>query len=228
MFWVCSTTSKASRADDWPTQRVADGRGQKGDRRQPHVTPRSVSASDLEGLGISYYHLPELSQVDELAYGRGYVHRDEITVSPEALGGQDAFDARLKVFFNEHLHEDEEIRYVVDGTGYFDVRSSDDEWVRIELEKADLIILPAGIYHRFTTGQGNVSGPCLRYVRLLFAGAASRHGEILAADKHRFTHAAVHQSHASLQIRSAVDAPPPQRRRREEPFPPGVPPVEGG
>ncbi|KAI9747122.1 MAG: 1,2-dihydroxy-3-keto-5-methylthiopentene dioxygenase [Lichina confinis] len=126
-----------------------------GDRRQPHVTPRSVSASDLEGLGISYYHLPELSQVDELAYGRGYVHRDEITVSPEALGGQDAFDARLKVFFNEHLHEDEEIRYVVDGTGYFDVRSSDDEWVRIELEKADLIILPAGIYHRFTTGQGN-------------------------------------------------------------------------
>lgn len=126
-----------------------------GDPRQPHATPRSVSASALEGLGVSYYRLPELSQVDELACSRGYMHRDEITVSPDAMGGPDAFDAKLMIFFSEHLHEDEEIRYVLDGTGYFDVRSSDDEWVRIELEKADLIILPAGIYHRFTTGQGN-------------------------------------------------------------------------
>ncbi|KAL7627129.1 1,2-dihydroxy-3-keto-5-methylthiopentene dioxygenase [Parahypoxylon ruwenzoriense] len=124
-----------------------------GDQRLPHDSGKDVDAKDLERLGVLYYRYAEVSAVDSLARDRGYKNRDEITVSPEKMGA--VYEDKVKMFFHEHLHEDEEIRYIRDGQGYFDVRSKGDEWVRIQLEKDDLIILPPGIYHRFTTDESN-------------------------------------------------------------------------
>ncbi|KAF1957500.1 1,2-dihydroxy-3-keto-5-methylthiopentene dioxygenase [Byssothecium circinans] len=126
-----------------------------GDQRLPHDSGRPLTPTALSKLGILYFHYPSLSSVDALAASRAYKNRDEITISPATLGA--AYDEKVKTFFHEHLHEDEEIRYILDGAGYFDVRNEGDEWVRIRLEKGDLVIMPAGIYHRFTTDEADVS-----------------------------------------------------------------------
>lgn len=127
----------------------------QGDQRLPHDSGVAISPAALEKLGVLYYHIPDVAAVDGLAADRGYRNRDEITVSPQKMG--DVYEDKVRSFFAEHLHEDEEIRYIRDGKGYFDVRNEGDDWVRIQLEKDDLIILPAGIYHRFTTDDTNVS-----------------------------------------------------------------------
>jgi 1,2-dihydroxy-3-keto-5-methylthiopentene dioxygenase len=97
-----------------------------------------VSADYLSQLGVLYYRIPSEADVDKLASERSYKNRDIITVSPEKMGA--IYEEKVKSFFHEHLHEDEEIRYIRDGTGFFDVRSEGDEWVRIFLEKDDLIV----------------------------------------------------------------------------------------
>ncbi|TPX11152.1 uncharacterized protein E0L32_000970 [Thyridium curvatum] len=127
----------------------------EGDQRLPHDSGKAVDVEDLQRLGVLYYRIGDIAGVDKLASERGYKNRDEITVSPDKMG--DVYEAKVKSFFHEHLHEDEEIRYIRDGAGYFDVRSKGDDWIRIQLDKDDLLILPAGIYHRFTTDESNAS-----------------------------------------------------------------------
>lgn len=126
-----------------------------GDQRLPHDSGRIVSHSKLESLGILHYFFPDdMASVDKIASDRHYKNRDTIEISPDLLPG---YEEKVKNFFHEHLHEDEEIRYILGGGGYFDVRNEGDHWVRIRLEKGDLMIMPAGIYHRFTTDEQNVS-----------------------------------------------------------------------
>ena len=126
-----------------------------GDQRLPHDSGRGLPPTYLASLGITHHSYspssPEL--VDSLASDRHYSNRDTIEISPTTLPN---YEEKVKTFFHEHLHEDEEIRWILGGGGYFDVRDERDEWVRIRLEEGDLMIMPAGIYHRFTTDEQNV------------------------------------------------------------------------
>jgi len=83
---------------------------------------------------------------------RGYSYADVITIHPDTLPG---YDTHVKNFFTEHIHDAEEIRYIISGSGFFDVRDPQDKWVRVHVKKGDLMTLPEGIYHRFTVDEKN-------------------------------------------------------------------------
>ncbi|KAF8525906.1 Acireductone dioxygenase ARD family [Hysterangium stoloniferum] len=131
-----------------------------GDQRLPHdyAPSRPVSEETLQALGLKHWHIPiggHEPKIDEVARTQGYKNRDVIGITKAALG--EAYETRLKTFFEEHMHEDEEIRYILEGSGFFDVRETPtDAWIRVAMFPGDLLVLPAGIYHRFSLDETNV------------------------------------------------------------------------
>ncbi|TFY73591.1 hypothetical protein EWM64_g10422 [Hericium alpestre] len=89
------------------------------------------------------------SEIDIVAKEKNYKNRDVINITKEGLG--DGTGKSFRFFMrSKHLHEDEEIRYILDGAGYFDIREHPtDNWIRMHVTPGDLLVVPAGIYHRF-------------------------------------------------------------------------------
>lgn len=129
------------------------------DQRKPHQlqTNQPVSERELQQLGVQSYKLdadnyetdPELAKIRK---ENNYSWMDIITIHKDTLPN---YEQKLKMFYEEHLHLDDEIRYILDGSGYFDVRDKQERWIRISMEKGDMITIPAGIYHRFTLDENN-------------------------------------------------------------------------
>ncbi|HXH38673.1 MAG TPA: cupin domain-containing protein [Thermoanaerobaculia bacterium] len=108
----------------------------------------SYGADDLRQAGVLHWQLPlpgSEAEIERIKRDRGYVEQDEVSLSPETPN----LDAICAKFDKEHYHTLDEVRFVVDGEGIFDVRDSGDRWVRIEVDAGDLIIIPARMYHRF-------------------------------------------------------------------------------
>jgi 1,2-dihydroxy-3-keto-5-methylthiopentene dioxygenase len=123
-----------------------------GDQRLQHDSGRSADSSHLRKLGVLHWTIPLdspggwESEINKIAERRGYKNRDIINVTKEGLG--DLYESKLKSFFEEyvalyiaiiysilqtrtllctfdrHMHEDEEIRYILSGSGFFDVRGA--------------------------------------------------------------------------------------------------------
>jgi 1,2-dihydroxy-3-keto-5-methylthiopentene dioxygenase len=58
-------------------------------------------------------------------------------------------DAMLAKFNIEHYHNEDEIRYIVDGRGLFHINPQNGPVVAIEVEPGDLIRVPRGTLHWF-------------------------------------------------------------------------------
>lgn len=107
-----------------------------------------ISAQELKIQGVDYAKLDLSSyqvDLDRIKADNGYVTQNVVELTPQTPN----LDAILAKFDKEHLHTDDEIRFVLAGSGIFDIRSSDDRWMRVEVTASDYICVPANKHHRF-------------------------------------------------------------------------------
>jgi 1,2-dihydroxy-3-keto-5-methylthiopentene dioxygenase len=85
------------------------------------------------------------AEIEKLKASGGYVTADVINVNPTTPN----LDAMLAKFSREHWHDEDEVRFIVQGRGLFHVNPKDSPVVGIEVEPGDLIRVPRGILHWF-------------------------------------------------------------------------------
>jgi 1,2-dihydroxy-3-keto-5-methylthiopentene dioxygenase len=84
-------------------------------------------------------------KIDELKARGGYVTADVIDVKPDTPG----LDGMLARFNSEHWHDEDEVRFIVEGRGLFHIHPADGPVFAIEVEAGDLIRVPRGTHHWF-------------------------------------------------------------------------------
>jgi 1,2-dihydroxy-3-keto-5-methylthiopentene dioxygenase len=84
-------------------------------------------------------------EIDRLKSTGGYVTADVIDVKPDTPG----LDAMLAKFNREHWHDEDEVRFIIEGRGLFHIHPTTGPVVVIEVEAGDLIRVPRGTWHWF-------------------------------------------------------------------------------
>jgi 1,2-dihydroxy-3-keto-5-methylthiopentene dioxygenase len=75
----------------------------------------------------------------------GYTTADVIDVKPDTPN----LDMMLAKFSREHWHDEDEVRFIIEGRGLFHVHPADGPVFAIEVEAGDLIRVPRGTHHWF-------------------------------------------------------------------------------
>ncbi len=84
-------------------------------------------------------------EIDNLKARGGYVTADLIDVRPETPG----LDVMLAKFNREHWHDEDEVRFILEGRGLFHIHPRQGPVFVIEVEAGDLIRVPRGTWHWF-------------------------------------------------------------------------------
>jgi 1,2-dihydroxy-3-keto-5-methylthiopentene dioxygenase len=124
----------------------------------------TLGVDQLREFGVLQQRLPVEARAAEMArikQEHGYRDEDEVSLSKDTPNLEEI----CAKFDKEHFHTLDEVRFVVEGEGIFDVRNKSDQWVRIVVEAGDLIIIPAKLYHRFLL----TSAKNIRCVRLFLS-----------------------------------------------------------
>ncbi len=85
-------------------------------------------------------------EIDRWKNEGGYVTADVIDVKPETPN----LDVMLAKFSREHWHDEDEVRFIIEGRGIFHIHPKNDAPVMaIEVYAGDLLRVPKGTWHWF-------------------------------------------------------------------------------
>lgn len=85
-------------------------------------------------------------EVSAISEEGGYVTADVIALTPETPN----LETMLARFDREHLHTEDEVRFVVDGRGVFTIHTVEDVVYDVEVHPGDLLVVPTDTWHWFT------------------------------------------------------------------------------
>jgi 1,2-dihydroxy-3-keto-5-methylthiopentene dioxygenase len=137
-------------------------------------TDSNVIKSHLHSLGVQFEHwnadyelgldadqntvlIAYREPINALKQKHYFQSIDVIRVHPE----QPEKDIIRKKFLSEHIHDDFEIRFFIEGCGLFYLHVADKIYA-VLCERGDLISVPAGTKHWFDMGE-NPSFTCIRF-----------------------------------------------------------------
>ncbi len=116
------------------------------DPRQRELTPEELAREGVLNQKLGIAPSDYQPTMDGLKNKNGYIEQDTVELKPTMPNLEEICNK----FVDEHRHDEDEIRFVLLGEGIFDIRSGKDQWMRVKVEQGDLIVVPAGRYHRFT------------------------------------------------------------------------------
>ena len=105
-------------------------------------TPQHPTTSDAPAEEILNAYSAE---IERLKQSGGFVTADVINVNAQTPN----LDAMLAKFSREHWHDEDEVRFIVEGRGLFHVHPKGGPVFAIEVEAGDLISVPRGTLHWF-------------------------------------------------------------------------------
>ena len=85
------------------------------------------------------------SEIERLKAQGGYVTADVIDVHAQTPG----LEAMLNKFNPEHWHDEDEVRFIIEGRGLFHIHPRNAPVIAIEVEAGDLLRVPRGTWHWF-------------------------------------------------------------------------------
>ncbi len=124
-----------------------------GVERLPMELRENYELTDEEEKAIIEAYKEEL---ERLKKEKGYITEDIVILSDKTPN----LENLLEKFKREHHHIDDEVRFVVDGSGIFPIKL-DGEVVEVYVEAGDLIVIPAGARHWFELDE-NRKIKCIR------------------------------------------------------------------
>lgn len=118
---------------------------ENGEKTGQQINEETLRAEGVHNACVSITPSEYQPELEALKKSGGYVEQDQVVLSPTTPD----LDTLLGKFVGEHLHKEDEVRFVLDGGGVFDIRSKEDRWMQVEVEPGDLIVVPRDRYHRF-------------------------------------------------------------------------------